>query len=494
MPNNLPKRRLHTVKKRVAASLVLATSVLSSCQGEKQAVVPVQAVPQNTEIISFFEKFSQLKGFRDMPFAQGSTVSIIKSGQARAEDITQAEIDRMVAGALYKTGDFSSLIKNGQTVVIKPNLVQMKVDSTGELIDKEVSGVTTDWRVTNAVVEQVRKLNPDGKIYIIEGSATGGTKNVMEYLHYTPEFMPEVDGFFALEEDCGAWQDFDAPEIIKIESNDTLLHDEYYFSRMVYEADVLISIPCLKSTSGCVVTGGIKNVSMGLPPGNIYGYSETSASKLNMVSHKMHDGALDKWIYDYFICKPVDYVVVDGLQGFQNGPTPKNHDAILDDRMNMRIIMAGADAVAVDTTCALAMGWDPQSVKYLNHFAQSAVGHTQTERILTLGEPVGGLRKSFSNKFPNLGGVPVEALEPPRIDDLNYSFVGKDLHIALATGPEAVKAELYINSYFTALVPVVSGAAAFDLELAIPAGAEYTAKVVVYDRFMNACEESFVLG
>ena len=136
MPNNSPKRRLHAIKKRVAASLVLATSVLSSCQGEKQAVVPVQAVPQNTEIISSFEKFSQLKGFRDMPFAQGSTVSIVKSGQARAEDITQAEIDRMVAGALYKTGDFSSLIKNGQTVVIKPNLVQMKVDSTGEQIGR----------------------------------------------------------------------------------------------------------------------------------------------------------------------------------------------------------------------------------------------------------------------------------------------------------------------------------------------------------------------
>ena len=494
MSNIPPKKRLNSIKKRVAASLVLATSVLSSCQSEKPASAPVQAVPQNTEIISPFEQVFRLKGVKDVPFAQGSTVSIVKSGEAKAEDITQAEIERMVAAVLYKTGDFKSLIKNGQTVVIKPNLVQMKVDSTGELIDKEVSGITTDWRVTNAVVEQVRKLNPDGKIYIIEGSATGGTKNVMEYLHYTLEFMPEVDGFFALEEDCGAWQDFDAPEIIKIESNDTLLHDEYYFSRMVYEADVLISIPCLKSTSGCVVTGGIKNVSMGLPPGNIYGYSETSASKLNMVSHKMHDGALDKWIYDYFICRPVDYVVVDGLQGFQNGPTPKNHDAILDDRMNMRIIMAGVDAVAVDTTCALVMGWDPQSVRYLNHFADADIGHTETARILTLGEQVGGLRKNFGNKFPNLGGTPIEILERPAINDLNYSIVGKDLHIALATGPEAVKAELYINGYFTALVPVVSGAAAFDLEVAIPAGAEYTARVLVYDRFMNAAEESFALG
>ena len=33
------------------------------------------------------------------------------------------------------------IVKNGQTVVLKPNLVQMIVDSMGELLDQEVKGL-----------------------------------------------------------------------------------------------------------------------------------------------------------------------------------------------------------------------------------------------------------------------------------------------------------------------------------------------------------------
>ncbi|MDR1689616.1 MAG: DUF362 domain-containing protein [Clostridiales bacterium] len=225
---------------------------------------------------------------RDTPYTEGATVSIVRSSAANAEDITESEISQMVHDVLFRTDDFRKLFKNGQTVVIKPNLVQMIVDSTGELLDKTVNGITTDWRVANAVVNEVRLLNPDGKIFIMEGSATGRTKDVMAYYNYTPEYMPEVDGFFAFEEDCGAWQDFDAPQLIKAHLPYGLLHKEYWFSRILYEADVLISIPSLKTASGVVVTGGIKNISLGTPPGNIYGVSEDNAGKTSMVSHNMH--------------------------------------------------------------------------------------------------------------------------------------------------------------------------------------------------------------
>ena len=192
---------------------------------------------------------------KEAPF-DGSTVSIVRSGKEEASQITEAEIEAMVREA---AGDFDTVVKNGQTVVIKPNLVQMIVDSTGEKLDRQVNGVTTDWRVTKAVLKMVRELNPDGKVYIMEGSATGPTRDVMEYFHYTDEYMEGVDGFICLEEDCGAWQDFDAKEVVKVETPEGLLHKSYYFNRILYEADVIISIPALKTSSGVVVTGGIKN-------------------------------------------------------------------------------------------------------------------------------------------------------------------------------------------------------------------------------------------
>ncbi|MDR1536858.1 MAG: DUF362 domain-containing protein [Clostridiales bacterium] len=84
------------------------------------------------------------------------------------------------------------------------------------------------------------------------------------------------------------------------------MHDEHYLPKAFYEADIVISLPCLKTASGVVFTGGIKNISLGVTPGNIYGVAEDNPCKTQMVSHKMSDGDLDKWSYVYFILKPAE--------------------------------------------------------------------------------------------------------------------------------------------------------------------------------------------
>ena len=351
----VPMTLLNGCQIRPAQAAPTVNTVAERETGQEQTIPVEQKVPQNQQGMA-------AETIKEAAF-HGSTVTIAKSQKARAADITEEEIEAMVRMA---ASDLKTVVKNGQTVVLKPNLVQMIVDSTGELLDQEVNGITVDWRVTKAVLKMVRELNPDGKVYIMEGSATGPTREVMKYFHYTPDYMEGADGFLCLEEDCGAWQDFDAPEVVKVELPDGLLHKTYYFNRILYEADVVISIPTLKTSSGVVVTGGIKNVSIGTPPGNLYGVAPANPSKTAMVSHKITDGELDRWIYDYYMARPVNYVIVDGLQGFQSGPVPMSHERKETDKMNMGVIMGGTDAVAVDTICSLVTGWDPESIGYLN--------------------------------------------------------------------------------------------------------------------------------
>ncbi|NLZ43796.1 MAG: hypothetical protein GX894_02970, partial [Clostridia bacterium] len=93
-----------------------------------------------------------------------STVAIVQSDKASAADIEYEEIKAMIREAVELAGGFSDLIFDGATVVIKPNLVNW-TDYTrpgwgGEPLSPEANGVTTDWRVTKAVVELVRELNP----------------------------------------------------------------------------------------------------------------------------------------------------------------------------------------------------------------------------------------------------------------------------------------------------------------------------------------------
>ena len=415
----------------------------------------------------------------------GATVSIVQSDAEDAADITDNEVDSMVREAVALSGGLEGIVKNGQTVVLKPNLVQMKVDSTGALLAQTVNGVTTDCRVTNAVARLVRECNPDGKIYVMEGSATGRTKDVMAYLHYTPEFMPDVDAFFAFEEDSGDWQDFDSPQIVKVTLGEGLLHKEYYFNKVFYEADVIISIPCLKTTSGVVVTAAIKNVSLGAPPGNIYGLSaESPGSKMHMVSHKIVDGELDKWIYDYYLCRPIDFVVVDGLQGFQSGPVPMSGERQETDKMNMGLVIAGRDAVAVDTVCALTTGWDPESIGYLNHFRAHGVGNATISDILVTGKNVADIRKYFTIKIPSLGGTPVAPKDPPALEIAECGVDKGVLRITADCSDDTAKMEVYIGGKFYASV---SGEEEMR-HIAVHAGeikGEYAVKVVAYDRFLN---------
>jgi len=420
----------------------------------------------------------------------GATVSIVQSQAQNAEDISDSEVESMVREAVRLSGGLKSLVKNGQTVVLKPNLVQMKVDSTGELLAQTVNGVTTDWRVTNAVAKLVRECNPDGKIYVMEGSATGRTKDVMEYLHYTPEFMPDVDAFFAFEEDSGDWRDFDSPQVVRVALEEGLLHTEYYFNRLFYEADVVISIPCLKTTSGVVVTAAIKNVSLGTPPGNIYGLSaESPGSKMNMVSHKIADGELDKWIYDYYICRPIDFVVVDGLQGFQSGPVPMSGERKETDKMNMGLVLAGHDAVAVDTVCALVTGWDPESIGYLNHFRAHGVGSGTVPAIHVAGKNVADIRKYFTIKIPALGGTPVAQKDPPALAITDCSVNGGVLGIAMDCGDDTAKVEAYIDGK---LYASVSGDEMERMEInAAEIKGSYTVQVVAFDRFLYYTAEEF---
>lgn len=400
----VPMTLLNGCQIRPAQAAPTVNTVAERETSQEQTIPVGQKVPQNQQGMA-------AETIKEAAF-HGSTVTIAKSQKTRAADITEEEIEAMVRMA---ASDLKTVVKNGQTVVLKPNLVQMIVDSTGELLDQEVNGITVDWRVTKAVLKMVRELNPDGKVYIMEGSATGPTREVMKYFHYTPDYMVGVDGFLCLEEDCGAWQDFDAPEVVKVELPDGLLHKTYYFNRILYEADVVISIPTLKTSSGVVVTGGIKNVSIGTPPGNLYGVAPDNPSKTAMVSHKITDGELDRWIYDYYMARPVNYVIVDGLQGFQSGPVPMSHERKETDKMNMGVIMGGTDAVAVDTICSLVTGWDPESIGYLNLLRENTEAG-ELESIRVKGAYVDELRKKFTIRKPELGGIQLEAGNGPSLE------------------------------------------------------------------------------
>lgn len=418
-----------------------------------------------------------------------SKVSIVQSEKAWAKEINYEDIRAMVRQAVDLAGGFRNLIKPGDTVVIKPNLVASKDSFSNQSLEKELNGITVDWRVAKAVVEMVREVNSQGKVYIMEGSAEYKTVDVMNNLNYKKEYIRDVDDFIGIEDDSGLWQEFSSEKLSKVKLPEGLLHKEYYLNKRYKEADVLISLACLKSHGSAVITGGIKNLSIGATPANIYGASQTDNSRMNMVAHDNKDGDLHKWIHDYYLCRPADFVILDGLQGYQNGPAPGFVNSSNEDRMNMRLIMAGKDAVAVDTIAALVMNYDPESIAYLQYLDKSGAGIGDVSKIRIVGKTVDDVRKDFAViKLPTSGGAKVGTKVSPKFSIIRFEIKRHELNVEISVTGEAKKIEYYIDDNILCKDLTNKKSRGSARASRLPNG-EHKLKVRVYDRFLNHSEQ-----
>lgn len=356
-------------------------------------------------------------------------VAMVQSARTQAADITQDEVATMVASAVAQAGGLD-FIKDGQTVVLKPNLVTPYTDAMKRApADPFVNGISTDWRVVKATADLVRAKNPTGKILVMEGS-TVPTPTAFTMLGYTAaNFGNSVDEFIALEgTSCGdrsttALEQRAAP-------NGTVL----WVNKRYVRADVVISLPTMKTHSTAGITGAVKNLGIGTTPvgqysappvdagigyasaydGGTYDGGAYDASIAPTVPQDCTRGqtpayidhtsaeTLGQFVHDNYSIRPADFVVMDALQGLQHGPLPawdsSGRYTYASSKMNMRLILAGKNAVAVDTVEALVMKCDPTKVPHLTKLSASGLGTTDLAKISVVGKQPSEVAVPFASK------------------------------------------------------------------------------------------------
>jgi uncharacterized protein (DUF362 family) len=385
-------------------------------------------------------------------------VGIAQSDVENAEDLTFEDVYALVREAVALAGGLSGIVSDGDVVILKPNLVTMRCNTlpgwNGRQLPPEVNGNSTDYRVTRAVARMVRELNPTGRIYVMEGS-TQNTYRVMEAMNYTPEHIPEVDGFLPIESNSGAWRDRTSPYLVRLYPENPLLHEYYYYNRKIYEADVLINLPVVKNHWHTVTTGAVKNIAIGNTPTNIYGDGPNNNLRLRMVNHYTPD--IHRWIADYYTIRPSDFVVMDGLQGMEHGPTPSFDMSgvrnIEDTQKNMRVIMASADGLAIDIVQSNVMNWDPESVMYLQFLADAGeVGNGSPQDIVVRGLKVDDIRMDFAGVIPPTGGRRITGATPPTISIEEAAYDDGYLLMLLSLCQDTVKLDIYMDgTYLTSV-------------------------------------------
>ena len=257
-----------------------------------------------------------------------STVSIVRY-QEPYESVRQAV---ELAGGL-------SPIKSNQRVVVKPNIV-FWTDKT--VLPKW--GVITTSRVVEDMVRLLKEHGVDD-ITIAEGSVVANPKDkTMQFKAYASL------GYRTLEKRYGV-------KCINILGRPFRRIDlgegrRLNFSRDVLESDAIVNLPVLKTHAQTVVSLGIKNLK----------------GTISIPSRKRCHSAdanrdLHTWVARLADPMPPMFTLIDGIFSNEQGPA-------FDGRMRRSdLLIASHDVFAADKVGAHALGYPPEAVPHLRHYA-----------------------------------------------------------------------------------------------------------------------------
>ncbi len=247
----------------------------------------------------------------------------------------------------------------GANVLLKPNLVEF--DPT--------TAVNTDPRLIAASVLALRRL---GAVSVRVGEGPGHRRDVQDVVTRSglADVLAEVDASFV---------DLNTAAIrrVRLRSRYTDL-GELWLPTPVLDADVVISMPKMKTHHWAGVTLSLKNL-FGTLPGRVYGWPKNI----------LHWAGIEQSILDIAGSVRPDYAIIDGIVGMEgNGP-------ISGEPIESEVLVFADDPVAADAVGASLMGFDPEQIPYISE-AGRFLGQVDRSQIEQRGEDTERLANTFS--------------------------------------------------------------------------------------------------
>jgi len=266
------------------------------------------------------------------------------------------ETTQLVVSRALKTISLKDFITNSETkILINPNWVTSDHFSTGNITSTE----TLEGLVRYLIQEA--EIDPK-KIIVADGGSFG----------ITDKFF-KLNEIFRLENYGIKIMNLNEDEIVSdIVIPNPLSLKTVNIAKTAIEASCIISVPSLKTHNMAKTTLSMKNMMGTIMPKSIM-HSNIHKKIADLVS---------------VLRSKMKFQIIDGIigsNGWELGGKP----------IQMDVIIAGEDPVAVDRVGSAIMGYGPDKVKYLKYGEEKQLGTANLEDIEIIGKQISEVYHKF---------------------------------------------------------------------------------------------------
>ena len=283
----------------------------------------------------------------------------VKAKRSRVAILTAEGYGKSLRDTILRGIKLCGVEARGKRVLLKPNLVEF--DPGGV--------INTHPAVIEAAADAFRSLDAR-EVVIAEGP---GHRRDNEYL------LGASGLYDVLWEHRLRYVDLNTDNVrLTLLKSAFTRFRELYLPETLYQADLLVSMPKMKTHHWAGVTLSLKNM-FGVVPGSVYGWPKNA----------LHWAGIDGSILDINSSLPLPrFAIIDGIVGMEgDGPimgTPKAAG----------VLVMGRSLPAVDATCCRVMGINPHRIPYL-HAASDWLGPVCEKLIVQRGENLAEVRTDF---------------------------------------------------------------------------------------------------
>ena len=300
-------------------------------------------------------------------------------------------VEYAVREAIDLLGGMSEIARDKEQILLKPNLVSSNPTDTTK----------------PEVIEALVKIMKEAGKNVLLGEGSAATKRNMKWsavglvcrtkdadvLNGLQYDVYNALGYDDLSRRLGVpLTNLHVGDMVRQFIPDNFAFKEIYIHRSLYEADLVCSVPMLKTHGLAGVTLGMKNF-IGTYPGQVYG---TIRSRVHQIAGSIEPSGTASAVVDMVKATNVGLTVIDATTAMEGqGPAGASGGRLVE----MDTIVAGTNALATDMVGAKIMGFEPDEIPTFKWAWKAGMKPSSLENIEVRGNSIETVARPFKRPY-----------------------------------------------------------------------------------------------